>query len=118
MFWFFGCEARGISAPRPGIEPVPPALEGEVLTTGPPGKSWYILNYHPNSWYSHTVFKNKKCKKGISKNVLLLGINPHLPSSISFPQGTTVIHFLNVLPGFLYAYSSKYVYSDFPPFVI
>ena len=24
---------------QPGIEPVPPALEGEVLTTGPPGKS-------------------------------------------------------------------------------
>ena len=25
--------------PQPGIEPAPPALEGEVLTTGPPGKS-------------------------------------------------------------------------------
>ena len=37
MFWFFGQEARGILAPRPGIEPAPPALEGEVLT-GPPGK--------------------------------------------------------------------------------
>ena len=30
---------HGIFAPRPGIEPAPPALEGEVLTTGPPGKS-------------------------------------------------------------------------------
>ena len=39
MFWFFGCEACGILAPQPGIEPTPPALEGEVLTTGPPGKS-------------------------------------------------------------------------------
>ena len=29
---------RGILAPQPGIEPTPPALEGEVLTTGPPGK--------------------------------------------------------------------------------
>ena len=36
---FFGPEACGISAPRPGIEPTPPALEGEVPTTGPPGKS-------------------------------------------------------------------------------
>ena len=35
---FFGLEARGILAPRPGIEPAPPALEGEVLTTGPPGR--------------------------------------------------------------------------------
>ena len=39
MFWFFGGEACGILAPRPGIEPAPPALEGEVLTPGPPGKS-------------------------------------------------------------------------------
>ena len=36
---FFGRKACGILAPRPGIEPTPPALEGEVLTTGPPGKS-------------------------------------------------------------------------------
>ena len=39
MFWFFGREAYGILAPRPGMEPSPPALEGEVLTTGPQGKS-------------------------------------------------------------------------------
>ena len=39
MFWLFGPEACGILACRPGIEPAPPALEGEVLTTGPPGKS-------------------------------------------------------------------------------
>ena len=39
MFWFFGREACGILVPRPGIEPTPPALEGEVLTTGKPGKS-------------------------------------------------------------------------------
>ena len=38
MFWFFGPKARGILPPRPGIELTPPALEGEVLTTGPPGK--------------------------------------------------------------------------------
>ena len=30
MFWFFGRQACGILAPRPGIEPAPPALEGEV----------------------------------------------------------------------------------------
>ena len=39
MFWFVGREARGILAPQPGIEPVPPALEGEVPTTGPSGNS-------------------------------------------------------------------------------
>ena len=33
MLCFFGLKACGILAPLPGIEPVPPALEGEVLTT-------------------------------------------------------------------------------------
>ena len=39
MFWFFGLGACEILAPWPGIELVPPALEGKVLTTGLPGKS-------------------------------------------------------------------------------
>ena len=31
--------------PQPGIKPTPPALEGEVLTTGPSKKSlnWFLL---------------------------------------------------------------------------
>ena len=45
MFWFFGHEACGILAPRPGIEPAPPALEGEVLTTGPLEKSHQLLHF-------------------------------------------------------------------------
>ena len=39
MFWPFGRKPCGILAPWPGIEPAPPALEGKVSTTGPPGKS-------------------------------------------------------------------------------
>ena len=39
MFWFSGHGACVISAPQPGIELSFPALEGEVLTTGSPGKS-------------------------------------------------------------------------------
>ena len=39
MFWFFGQEACGILAPRPGMEATPPASEGEISTTGPLGKS-------------------------------------------------------------------------------
>ena len=39
MFWFFGQEACEIWVPQPGIEPAPPALEGQVLNlTEPPGK--------------------------------------------------------------------------------
>ena len=40
MFWVFGHEAYGILALQPGVKPAPPALEGEVLITGPPGKAW------------------------------------------------------------------------------
>ena len=44
MFWFYGQETRGILAPQPGTEPAPPALEGEVITSGHPGKShWATL---------------------------------------------------------------------------
>ena len=39
FFFFFGHEACGILAPLPGIEPVPSALEDELLNTGLPGKS-------------------------------------------------------------------------------
>ena len=39
MLWFVAHEAYGILAPRPGIEPSLPTLEGKVLTTGPPGKA-------------------------------------------------------------------------------
>ena len=35
MFQVFGHEACGILAFQPGIEPAPPALESEVLTTRP-----------------------------------------------------------------------------------
>ena len=48
MFWFFGHEACGILAPWPGIEPTPPALEGEVLTTGLPGKSPERRHFGPS----------------------------------------------------------------------
>ena len=41
--FYFGCKACGISALPPGIEPAPPTLEGEVFTTGLPGKSQDLL---------------------------------------------------------------------------
>ena len=44
MSWFFGREACGIIAPRPGIEPILSALEGEVLTTEQPGNPGFFLN--------------------------------------------------------------------------
>ena len=44
-FWFIGCQACGISAPWPKMEPVPSALEGEVLSNGPQGKSQGMFNF-------------------------------------------------------------------------
>ena len=40
LLLFFGCKTGGVLlVPWPGIKPTPPVLEGDVLTTGPPGKS-------------------------------------------------------------------------------
>ena len=41
----WGHQACRILAPWLGIEPTPPALEGKVLTTGPPGKSGPCTNF-------------------------------------------------------------------------
>ena len=38
MLQFFGSRACEILAPRPGMEPAPSVLEGEILTTRPSGK--------------------------------------------------------------------------------
>ena len=39
-FMIFGHEACGILVPQPEIETIPLAFEAEILTTGPPEKSW------------------------------------------------------------------------------
>ena len=48
MFWFFGHKSHKILAPQIGIEPSLPALEGEVLTIRPTGKSLCILFFFFN----------------------------------------------------------------------
>ena len=47
MFWFFGYKACRILAPGLGIKPLSSAMEGKVLTTGPPGKSlnFKVVNF-------------------------------------------------------------------------
>ena len=40
--WVCDLEACGILAPWPEIKPVTPALEGDVLATGPPGKTLLV----------------------------------------------------------------------------
>ena len=38
MFWFFGLKVREFLAPQSGMEPTPPSLKGQGLTTEPPGR--------------------------------------------------------------------------------
>ena len=57
MFWFFGLEACGILTRWPGIQPALLALEGEVLSSGLPGKSPAIL-LNKNKKPTHYFLKN------------------------------------------------------------
>ena len=47
-----------ILLPRPGIEPVSPALAGGLLTTGPPGKSPRDASKHSICTGQHSTAKN------------------------------------------------------------
>ena len=67
MLFFFGGEAHGILAPQLGIKPIPTALEGRILTTGPPGKSREVF------FQSYLICNNCRAPwdvKGISKRPL------------------------------------------------
>ena len=63
---FFGYKSCGILAPWPGIKSAPPALEGEVWTPGPPGKSWQISFLGPECqwvlvwyWAEHAAWTSR-----------------------------------------------------------
>ena len=58
MLWFFGPAACRILAPWPGLEPAPPALEDEVLTTGPPGKSLCDIL----KWWKYASGEHSNCQ--------------------------------------------------------
>lgn len=45
LFFFWPPGMWDLSAPGPGIKPTCPALEDEVLTTGPPGNPWTEVIY-------------------------------------------------------------------------
>ena len=71
---FFGilvCRGCGISAPQPGVKLTPPALEGEAVTTGPPGKSPQIC-----------VLKRHRVFRQTSIWGILKGLGDHI-----FPKG-------------------------------
>ena len=39
LFFWLSCSPCGILVPQPGIEPMSPTVEVQLLTTGPPGNS-------------------------------------------------------------------------------
>ena len=53
LFWIFWPRGMWDLSSQTGIEPAPPALEGEVLTTGLPGKSLEFLYISPFLLYLH-----------------------------------------------------------------
>ena len=68
---FFGCKTCEILAPWPGNWTLTPALEGEVLTTGPPGKyllfsfkSTFLKKFH----YITFIVKHFKHTKSPTEN--------------------------------------------------
>ena len=51
MFWYFGPKACGSLASQLEIKPTPPALEGRILTTGPPGTFPRLIHLITGSLY-------------------------------------------------------------------
>ena len=70
-------QVRPYSAPWPEIKPAPPALEGKVLITGPPGKSLHYLNILLvlNLTCSNTKLTFAPCKS-VSLQILLVNDTP------------------------------------------
>ena len=77
---FFGLKACGLLLPPPGMESTLPTSEGEVLTTGPPGKSQFTF-FKPN-WL---------CCRFLEARVSQTASPPRL-SHETLPQGWLVGH--------------------------
>ena len=101
----------GILVPRPGIEPMSPALEGGFLTAGPPGKSPKCSSYWKDSVYvqsvqkhwimkiplpaMHQLYCNNKMiiKHRLFPIILILWQHPILKFNFKFPSQETVANF-------------------------
>ena len=80
--WFFGHEACGLLASQTGIEPTSPALEGEVLTTGPScSHSWYLVFLTSVVCASHILMIMSPKQKHLNAFLYIL-----CPYSFSLPD--------------------------------
>ena len=116
MFWLFGHEACRILALERGIKPTPPALEGKVLTTGPPGKS------QPLPFCFHFYLINLSAAFNSNDQTLALNILsnffPCVPwlsdwqyLSSSFPSQKRQLHFTHFFFTTSHIYFMPYIYS-------
>ena len=67
MFWVLGHKVGGILAFQPEIEPILPELEGEVLTSGPPGKCHALLKAQIYVFSCLQFLSGSQLPKGQSK---------------------------------------------------
>ena len=84
MFWLFGHETCGILALQPGIKPTCPTLEGEVLTTGLPGKSLFLLfKSHSPRLEMPAFLLSVGALSGFPHSLFLSSLPPSLPPFLS-----------------------------------
>ena len=105
LLWFFGHKACGILASQPGMDPTPPALKGEVLTIGSPGKSLDFCSQRPSpklpalgssSRFIGTLPLSFTLSSGAFWRFQSVSLSPPIPDSIyslnhsrAFPLGCT-----------------------------
>ena len=94
--------------PRPGLEPVCPALAGRFSTTAPPGKPWFLLfnKLPPRDLYEFTSTSTLFPKKFVlgwlllvMELVLHMAVGKSLPVSIHIPDYSP-FHPISSLVGF------------------
>ena len=90
LCFFFFHNACAILAPRQGIKPTLPALEGEVLTTGPSGKLFciYVLDHILILFLS--IFK-KSCKRATIMQILIL-----IMQILVIPHNANIWYYLSI----------------------
>ena len=103
MFWFFECEACGILALWPGVEPLLPVCKGKVSTTGLPGKSLCQISFQrwiyiqlltsPVSplctkflWQDRTLIENKIWFRSLKKTIAVSEPFVHAKISLAAPK--------------------------------
>lgn len=95
VFFFFWMQGMWDLSPRPGFEPPAPALEGKIVTTGPPGKSCYSVLIHLSWTYGILQVHEFPGFSGFSVRTILSGwghrsyleMCPGWPSSVSPGRG-------------------------------